>query len=284
VTVAVPLAALAGVSAVLAAWDALHLAGSPRTSRALARAVGPWRAAGHGALPPAAAERRRLAILAGATAGAAGWLLAGPQAGLVVALLGPLAVHRALVARRARWRARVVQGAPLVARALADALAGGHAIRGALAEVAAAGGAGEAADRELRTLAGALRAGAATDVALEAWRARIGAPAYDVLVAAILLQREAGGDLAGLLRTLAGDLEAGRRATADAHAATSQARFTAGVVLAMPAAALALTQLVAPGAVGAVLCEPLPRLLAIAALGFDVVAVVAVRRLSRVVA
>ena len=58
-------------------------------------------------------------------------------------------------------------------------------------------------------------------------RAPHGAPAYDTLVAAILLQRDAGGDLAGLLRGVARSLEESARVAADARTATAQARFTA---------------------------------------------------------
>ena len=63
-------------------------------------------------------------------------------------------------------------------------------------------------------MAHALSLGEPTDVALERFRARAAAPAYDTLVAAVMLQRDAGGDLAGLLRDLAASLEAASRVDA----------------------------------------------------------------------
>ncbi len=282
-TMSALLAGLAGACAVSAAHEVLQTAPRAWGSARLPSAIGaPWRAAGQGVVPTGHAERRRLAVLAALAAGAAGWLLAGPVGGVLVATAGPAVAHRALRARRARWRARVVEGAPHVCRALADALAGGRSVRGALLDVAATGGTGASADGELRCIAAALVVGAPTEQVLRDWAARVDAPAYDLLVAAILLQAHAGGDLAALLRTLAGDLEETRRAAADARAATAQARFTAGVVLALPAAAVAVTQLAAPGTLAAVLAAPLPRLMIVASLVLDVLAVLAMRRLARV--
>ncbi len=148
---------------------------------------------------------------------------------------GERAGGRAWATRR-RWsRGRV-----------ADALAGGHSIRGALGEAARGGGIPAPAGRELAALAHALDLGEALDIALERLRDRARTPAYDLLVAAILLQREAGGDLAGLLRELAGALEDAARAARDARTATAQARFTGLLVAGLPLGALALGEVADP--------------------------------------
>jgi tight adherence protein B len=274
-------AGLAGATGVAAAWEALGAVEQAAPARTLARWTAPIRAAlraGHEPTPP---ERRRLVLVfAGALLGA-GWLLAGPLTGLAAAASGPWAVGRVLAARRRRWRAGVASGAPGAARALADALAGGHSIRGALAEVARAGGAGAAADAELRACAAALALGAPTDEALEALRRRAAAPAWDTVIAAVGLQREAGGDLAGLLRSLAADLEAARRAAADARAATAQARFTAGVVAALPAGAAVLGELASPGALGRMAGDPVAGWLVGTAVLLQGFALLAVRRITR---
>ena len=90
---------------------------------------------------------------------------------------------------------------------------------------------------------------------LERLRLRAADPAWDAIVAGILLQREAGGDLAGLLRDQAAALEAADRIERDARAATAQARFTARLVLALPLGAAALAELASPG-LAAGLAEP----------------------------
>jgi tight adherence protein B len=145
---------------------------------------------------------------------------------------------------------------------------------------AAAGGVPGAAGVELRRTAAELALGAPTEAALKALRRRAGAPAWDAMVAGILLQREAGGDLAGLLRDLAGTLDAARRAEREAQAATAQARATARIVLALPAVAAAIVELAAPGFVTGLLRAPLPAPLVGFAALLQLVAIVAMRRLA----
>jgi tight adherence protein B len=159
-------------------------------------------------------------------------------------------------------------------------LAAGHAVRGAVA-VAGEGMAGPAGV-ELRRTAAALRLGVPTDGALEALRRRAGTPAWDAIVAGILLQREAGGDLAGLLRDLAGALEAAERAERDARAATAQARATGRIVLGLPVAAAALAELAAPGFAGRLLARPGSAALTGLAAALGVLGMLAMRRLGRV--
>ena len=99
----------------------------------------------------------------------------------------------------------------------------------------------------------ALALGARTEDVLERLRARAGAPAWDTIVAAILLQRDAGGDLAGLLRAIAAGLEEAARVEADARSVTAQARFTAWLVALLPVGAAVLAELADPGYVVALL-------------------------------
>ena len=101
---------------------------------------------------------------------------------------------------------------------------------------------------------------------LERLRLRAGCRAWDTLIAAILLQRDAGGDLPALLRELAAALEAADRLERDARTATAQARFTAWLVVGLPVAAAALAELAAPGFLAALVAAPLPAALTVCAL------------------
>jgi tight adherence protein B len=282
VSPAVVLAAVAGACGVLAAWEALIVAEQAQIPRRAARALRPLVAAGRSGRAPTSPERRRLAVLVALGLLAGGWLVAGPLAGVLLAGGGPWAAAAVLRARERRWRAQLARGAPCVARALADALAGGHSVRGAIAEAAATGGVPGAAGLELRRVAAALALGESTEEALAALARRACEPAHETIVAAILLQREAGGDLASLLRTVARSLEAAGRVRAEARSATAQARSTASVVAALPAGALALTELAQPGHLANLVAAPLPAVLAAAALALEVVALLLVRRLARV--
>lgn len=277
---AAAMAGLAGALGVLAAWEALAAVDQPFAARAVGRWLAPLRAPRE----PSAAERRRLAAVAAGALCAAGWLVAGPVVALALAAAGPWAANRALAVRRARHRTELTAAAPTVARSLADALAGGHSVRGAIGAAASAGGFGGAAGAELRRAAAALDAGAATDDVLDALRRRARDPGWDTLVAAILLQRDAGGDLARLLRGLAERLESARRAEADARSTTAQARFTAWLVAGLPAGAALLAELGSPSYVASLLAEPLTAALVVASVALQAAAVLAVRRVARVAA
>jgi tight adherence protein B len=184
-----------------------------------------------------------------------------------------------VTARRRRFRAALAQAAPAVARALADALAAGHSVRGALGVVAT--GIPGAAGHELARAAHALELGAPTEAVLERLRRRAGAPAWDAIVAGVLLQREAGGDLPALLRDLAASVETSARQDRDAIAATAQARFTARIVLVLPIGGALLGELARPGLLAGLLANPLSAFLTIFGVALQLVALLAVARLTR---
>jgi tight adherence protein B len=280
------LAFVAGASAALAllelgaAASGVVAARAPRWVRGAAVLVDVVVRAGREGRDPGAVERRRLLVGGAAVAFVVGFVTFGPVAGIAVAAAGPLAVARVLAARRRRYRAAVDAGVPELAVAIADALAGGCSLRAALAE-AAAGTAG-AAGHELRRTAAELTAGAATDDALEAMRRRVRSPGMDVLVAACLLQRRAGGDLARLLRDSARALEDQARLADDVRSATAQARFTALIVVLLPLGGALLAELASPGWFAGLWSSFLTAWLVGIALVLQALAAVLMQRLGRV--
>lgn len=277
---AAPLAGLAAVLGVAALWELLAAVEALAVTRAVGRLLAPLRGGAAAGRAPSAPERRRLAVVGAAVLLAGGWLVLGPVGAIACAAGGP-GVVRLLLGRRARrHRAELERAAPLVARAIADALGAGHAVTGALVE--AGRGIGGAAAAELAAVAAALRVGEPVETVLADLRARAGSRAYDTLVAAILLQRDAGGDLALLLRELASAQEEAIRLADDARAATAQARFTGVVVTVLPAGAAGLAELARPGALAALLGVPLAAWLAGFAVMLQAGALLAIRRIARV--
>jgi tight adherence protein B len=229
---------------------------------------------------PGAVERRRLLLAGALVAFLGGLALAGPLPGLCLAAGGPWLVSRALRARRERYRRAVDGGAAQIAVAIADALGGGHSLRGALEE--AAGSVDGAAGHELRRASAELAAGATTEGALESMRARVRSPRVDAIVAACLLQHRAGGDLARLLRHSARSMEEQARLEAEVRAATAQARFTGLLVALLPLGGALLAELASPGWFAGLWRSFLTAWLVGIALILQLVAAVAMRRLGRV--
>ncbi len=100
-------------------------------------------------------------------------------------------------------------------------------------------------------------------------------------MAAVLVQRSAGGDLPGLLRDLAAAQEAAARVDQDARAATAQARFTARLVAGLPLGAVVLAELASPGFTAGLLSNPLSLVMVVLAALLQAVAFVAVRAITR---
>jgi tight adherence protein B len=229
---------------------------------------------------PGARERGRLLLAGGALAFGAGAAVFGAVAGLVLAAAGPPVVSRVLRARRERYRRAVDEGAAAVAVAVADAIGGGHSLRGGLAE--AAESVDGPAGHELARTAAELRVGARTEAALEALRARSRSPRLDTVVAACLLQRRAGGDLARLLRDCARAFEDQSRVEDEVRAATAQARFTGLLVVMLPMGGALLAELASPGWIAGLWSSFLTAWLVGIALVLQLVAAVLIRRLGRV--
>jgi len=276
---AVLLAAGAAGAGVAGAWEAVAAVERSRVAVAAARVLEPLARAGREGRLPTAPERRRLWAVAAAALLAAGWLVRGIGLGVLAALAGPSTVLAITRARRRRWREDLRRAAPACARTMADALAAGRSIRTAIGDAAAS--AEGAAAHELRTAERGLALGEPTEAVLVRLRARARSHAWDTLTAAVLLQRDAGGDLAGLLRELAASGEAAERAERDARAATAQARFTAWLVLGLPLAGAVLTEMAAPGFAASLVASPLSTWFAVLAAVLQITALVCIRRLAR---
>jgi tight adherence protein B len=138
------------------------------------------------------------------------------------------------------------------------------------------------AGHELRRVAAELRTGAGTEEALQALRARLRSERIDTLVAACLLQRRAGGDLAQLLRGCARAFENDARLSDEVRAATAQARFTGVVVVVLPLGGAALAELASPGFLAGLTGSFLTAWLVGVALALQAAAGVLIRRLGRV--
>ncbi|MEJ7788305.1 MAG: type II secretion system F family protein [Thermoleophilaceae bacterium] len=256
------------------------LARAPKVARLVAALVDALVRVGSEGHDPGAVDRRRL-LLAGAVLGVAGGLLlAGPHAGLALGAGGPFAASRVLRARREHYRRAVERDAAAVAVAMADALGAGRSLRGAVTE--AGRGLGGAAGHELRRVAGELAAGAPTDDALEAMRVRVRSARLDTVVAACLVQRRAGGDLATLLREIAEAFGDQARLEDEVRSATAQARFTGLVVVLMPVGGAGLSELASPGFLIGLWSSFLTAWLVGIALVLQLGAAVLIRRLGRV--
>lgn len=279
-----PLLTLAGAAAGgLAAVGAREaVLATPALAGWVRLALEPLRRAGREGYSPSVGERRRLAVLGALAAILGGWFLAGATLALPLAVAGPALAGWAIKSRRKRYRRAVERALPDVALAVADSLSAGRSLRASLPAAAASLDGPPAV--ELARLSAELDLGAATGDAVAAWRRRMRSPRVDAFAAALLSQRLAGGDLAGLLRRFAEGAAERDRAAEDARAATSQARFTGLLVVAMPSGGALFAELLQPGFLAKVLGGPASATLLALAAALQLAGFVAIRRLSQVAA
>jgi tight adherence protein B len=270
--------AAAGALAAVAAREAVLA--TPALARWTQMALEPLCRAGHEGYSPSRIERRRLALLGTALVCAGGWFLAGPVVVLPLLIAGPALAAWAVNARRRRYRRAVERALADMAVAVADSLSAGRSLRASLP--AAARSLDGPAAVELSRLGAELEIGAATAEVVAAWRRRMRSPRVDAFASALLSQRLAGGDLAGLLRRFAAGAAERDRAAEDARSATSQARFTGMLVVAMPSGGAVFAELLQPGFLAQVLSGPASAILLALAAALQVVGFVAIKRFSRV--
>jgi Flp pilus assembly protein TadB len=278
-TATILIGALAGGLLALAAREAVIA--SPAAVRWLRFALEPLRRAAEEGYAPSTVERRRLAALATAAAIAGGWFLGGMALALPLSVAAPAAMGWAIGARRRRYRRAVERSLPEVATAIADSLSAGRSLRASLpAAVASLDGPPAI---ELSRLAAELDLGAPTAAVVQGWRRRMRSERVDAFAAALLSQRLAGGDLAGLLRRFAAGAAERERVAEDARSATAQARFTGLLVVAMPTGGALFAELLQPGFLATLLASPPAAILLALAASLQVVGFFAIRRFSQVV-
>lgn len=269
---------LAGLGGGLLAVALRELAGglAPGSVEYLGSALLALRRAGVEGRLPSVIERRRLGTLAGLGLGLGSVLLLGIGPHALLAGFGPALAGLLIARRQRRYRAAVEAELPAMAGGLADAVAAGTSLRGAIADL---GPTLEGPARvEIARVNADIAIGLPLERALRTLAERTGSDAVEALVAAIVSQQRSGGDLSALLRRHAAAELGRQRARADARSATAQARLTGGMVAAMPLGATALIELVDPGFIGSMLAEPLAALLLAIAGGLQLAGYVAIQR------
>lgn len=197
--------------------------------------------------PAGSAAGRRRSLVVSGIAAVLGFSLVGPVGAVGAALVAPWSRKRVVRWRRLRTARRIDGGCTELALALSSALAAGNSVRGALL---AAGPALEGPIREeLDKLAVDLALGMSVEDSMAAMRDRTNSTRVEAVAGALALHRGSGGDLVLLMRELAAAFRGRDRALRDARSASVQARYTAAVVAAIPIAAGALCELIAPGSI-----------------------------------
>lgn len=161
-----------------------------------------------------------------------GWLVIGPFAALVAALIGGI-VHASRARRISRARAAAMdEGMADGVRAIAAGLRAGLSVPQALRFAAAE--ATPPLDGTLAELVDAADVGEPLDDALHRWAMQVGTPDARLVEGVLGLHRRSGGDLPRVLDRVAETLRDRRAVAREVRALTAQARLSGAILGLLP--------------------------------------------------
>jgi tight adherence protein B len=190
------------------------------------------------------AEVVLLTGLATLVLGAAGWLLGGPLAGPLSALLAPLGARVVVRLRTGRRQARFADQLDDALQLMASSLRAGHSLLRAVDAVAdqAPAPIGE----EFARIVNETRVGRDLGVALDEVAARVDSDDFRWIAQAIAIHREVGGNLAEVLDTVGHTIRERNAIRRQVKALSAEGRLSAWVLMALPVGIVAFLTVTNP--------------------------------------
>ena len=124
-----------------------------------------------------------------------------------------------------------------------------------------------------------IRLGATIETALENMALRIGSNDFQLMVAAVLIQRQVGGNLAQILDTIGGTVQNRIRMKREVRTLTAQGRSAGYILAALPFAMAGILSLLQPGYLQPLLENELGRMAVAGALALEVIGFLVIQRI-----
>lgn len=135
---------------------------------------------------------------------------------------------------------------------------------------------------ELRRMIRDTAVGASLEESLEALNRRVGSPDFDIVVTAIMIQRQSGGNLAEILDNVAHTMRERERIQGEIRTITAQQRLTGYVIAGIPIGLGALFMLISPDYMTQLFTEPIGRLMVGAALTLEGAGFLVIRKIVNI--
>jgi tight adherence protein B len=170
---------------------------------------------------------------------------ASPIAILILFVLGIAGPYVALLVKATRRLRAFELQLPAALNMLAGSLKAGHSFRQALQALVEEGG--PPLDAEFKRVLTEARLGRSMESALEEMGRRIGSKELDFVLRAVVIQRQVGGSLSGLLELVAETLTQRQQFRQKVKSLTASGRLSAGILCALPFFVAVMISLVSPG-------------------------------------
>jgi tight adherence protein B len=217
-----------------------------------------------------------LAAAVGGVAGFMAWHLPGGVLGAVAAGMAPrVAASRRAARRLADFNAQLPEALGI----LANSLRAGHAFLQAVEAVGQ-----EMPDPiglEFRQVIREVRVNLAVEDALGNLLSRVHSQDLDLMVTAVLIQRQVGGNLAGILDQIGETIRDRVRLQGEVRALTAQGRLSGWIVGLLPVGLGVVLGVTNPSYMAGLVDNPVGRLMVVAACVMQIVGALIIRRLVR---
>ncbi len=124
--------------------------------------------------------------------------------------------------------------------------------------------------------------GVTTETALQELSQRVGSEDMDLVVTAILIQRQVGGNLAELLQQISYTIRERIKLQRELRTLTSQQRLSGLIIMLLPPGLALMIFLMNPEFLEPLYLEPLGRLLLMLAVGMQVIGIILIRRIMNI--
>jgi tight adherence protein B len=185
-------------------------------------------------------------------------------------------VQRRISSRRHKLEAQMVEMLQMVASGLRAGFGLIQAFEGAADQLPAP------LSVELRRTLRDISVGSSVEDALEALNTRVGSSDFDIVITAILIQRQVGGNLAEILDNVAHTMRERERIRGEIRTLTSQQRLTGYVIAGIPWGLGGFFYMVSPDFTSLLFTEPLGRFMLIGAMVLEGLGFLVIRKIVNI--
>lgn len=136
--------------------------------------------------------------------------------------------------------------------------------------------------REVQKVVNEVNVGATLETALENMQKRVQSPDFELIVTAVLIQRQVGGNLAQILDTISETIQERIRMRREVMALTAQGRLSGIVLAALPVALGAFLMIASPAYMKPLFEEPMGRMAIAGAIVLEILGFLVIRRIVNI--
>ena len=136
--------------------------------------------------------------------------------------------------------------------------------------------------REVQKVVNEVNVGATLDTALENMQKRVESPDFELVVTAVLIQRQVGGNLAQILDTISETIQERIRMRREVMALTAQGRASGIILAAIPPGLAGLLSMLNPNYLKPLIEEPIGQMCIVGAIVLEIIGYITIQRIVNI--